>query len=46
VTQQASLEEAFTAMTRDAVEFRAPANDATANDAPANDATANEGARR
>jgi ABC-2 type transport system ATP-binding protein len=30
--QQASLEDAFTAMTRDAVEFRAPANDATANE--------------
>jgi hypothetical protein len=32
VTQQASLEEAFTAMTRDAVEYRAPASEAAATE--------------
>ena len=32
VTQQASLEEAFTAMTRDAVEYRAPATESAATE--------------
>jgi ABC-2 type transport system ATP-binding protein len=40
-TQQASLEEAFTALTRDAVEYRAPATAA-----PAPETTVTEGARR